>query len=239
MTDHLFLYNTLQQVLDNKLNIKLKIFYFTLEMAAEEKMLQAFSNILYIKEGVRIEPKDLRSTKKDKILDDKTLHLIEKYEPYFNKIEEIVTFVDSVRNPTGVYKMMRAYALANGTQHKKKVEFVNNQTGEVFTKEVDDYYEADNPEEYVMCIVDHISLISVEKEEGRLLNLHQSISKLSSEYLILLRNKYNMIPVVVQQQAAAQESLDNFKSNKLRPSLDGLAENKLTQRDKPYLIWIL
>lgn len=225
------MYNTIQQVIDNNLNIRLKIFYFTLEMSKEEKMLSAFSNILYVKEGVRIAPKDLRSTKADKVLSIENLELIVKYKPYFDKIEEIVEFIDDIRNPFGIYDFMREYAKNNGVQHKKTITFINNKTNESYDKEVDDYYEPHDPDEYVICLIDHISLITTDSENGQKMSLRDSMVKLSSDYLIKIRNKYNYIPVVIQQQAAAQESLDNFKANKLKPSLDGLGDSKLTQRD--------
>lgn len=219
------MYNTIQQVIDKGLNIKLKIFYFTLEMSKEIKMLSAFSNILYIKEGIRISPKDLRSTKADKVLSKETLAIIAKYEPYFNKIEEIVEFIDDIRHPTGIYNLVKSYAEANGKQHKRKIIIDGNETL------VDDYYEANNPDEYVMVIIDHISLITAEKTNGVQTSLQESIVKLSSDYLIKLRNKYNYIPVVIQQQAASQESVENKKYNRLKPSMDGLGDSKLTQRD--------
>ena len=86
-----------------------------------------------------------------------------------------------------------------------------------------------------MSIIDHIGLISTEKNKdtGLPMTLHESIGKLSSDYLIKLRNRFGYIPVVIQQQAASQESVENKKANKLKPSLDGLGDNKLTQRDKP------
>jgi len=236
IADWLFLYNTIRQVIDNNLEIKLKIFYFTLEMSKEQKMLSAFSNILYVKENVRIAPKDLRSTRADNILSDEILDLIKKYEPYFNKIEEIVEFIDDIRNPTGIFKFAYEYAMKNGTQHKKTVEFTDNKTGDTWEKEVDDYYEPHDPEEYVMVFIDHISLISTEKKNGIQMNLHQSIVELSSNYLVRLRNKYNYIPVVIQQQAAAQESLDNFKLGKLKPTASGLGDCKLTFRDADMII---
>ena len=107
ITDILFLYNTIKQVIDNNLNIRLKIFYFSLEMSKEEKMLSAFSNILYVKEGIRVSPRDLKSTKADRILSDKVIETIEKYEVYFKKIEEIVEFIDDIRNPTGMRKIIK------------------------------------------------------------------------------------------------------------------------------------
>lgn len=234
IADHLFLYNPLRQVIDNKLNIKLKIFYFTLEMSKEEKMLQAFSNILYVKEGLRISPKTLHSTRD--AVDTEILEKISKNEEYFKKIEEIVEFIDDIRNPTGIYNFVREYAKANGTQYTKKVNFVDNTTGAITEKEIDDYYVPNDPEEYVIILIDHISLISTEKEDGVNLNQHQSITKLSSNYLVRLRNKYGYIPVVIQQQASSQESLENSKYNKLKPSLEGLAENKLTQRDANVIV---
>lgn len=227
----MFLYNTIKQIIDNKLNIKLKIFYFTLEMSKEEKMLSAFSNILYVKEGIRISPTDLKSTSFKKVLPQEYLDIISKYEYYFREIENVVEFIDDIRHPTGIYNLVKDYALNNGTQYRKSVEFKNNEGKIVKTVEADDYYEPNDPEEYVIVMIDHISLISTEKEEGKPLSLHESITKLSSKYLVALRNKYNYIPVVIQQQAAAQESIENAKANRLKPTLDGLGDSKLTQRD--------
>jgi hypothetical protein len=231
IADWLFLFNVVKQVIDNKLDINCKIFYFSLEMSKEEKMLQAFSHILYVKEGIRIAPTNLQSTNSDKILDPKILKIIEKYDKYFEKIEEIVEFIDDIRNPTGIYNFVREYAQNNGVQHTKIVEFTNNKTKEKFTQAVDDYYEPNDPEAYVFVIIDHLSLISTEKEYGKTLSHHEAMVKLSSSYLVRLRNKYNYIPVVIQQQAQAQESIENMKANRLRPTLDGLGDCKLTQRD--------
>lgn len=221
ITDHLFLYQVLNQIIEKGLNIKLKVFYFTLELSKEEKFTYFLSNLIYIKEGIRIPPKDIMSTTANNPISTEVLQIIEKYKNYAEKITEIVEFIDSVRNPTGIFKFVRDYAYDNGVQHKKII----NMNGENY--EVDDYYQPNDPDEYVMIIIDHISLIS--QEAG--MSLHESISKLSG-YFVQLRNKYNYIPVVIQQQAAAQESIENFKLNKLKPSLDGLGDNKLTARDR-------
>ena len=230
ITDWLFVYNPILQIIDNNLNIKLKIFYFSLEMSKEEKMLQCFANILYLKKGIRLSPTDLKSTRIDKVLSEDVLDAIAECQPYFDKVEEIVEFVDSIRHPFGIYNLARDYALANGKIHKRQIDIDGKLT------EVDDYYEANNPDEYVMIIVDHISLISTEKRGGVQLTLHESISVLSSDYLIKLRNKFNYIPVVIQQQSASQESVENKKANRLKPTMDGLADNKLTGRDANVLL---
>lgn len=225
ITDFLFLYNVAKHLIDNGLNVSAKIFYFTLEMNKEEKMLACFANILYEKEGIRISPTDLKSTRASKVLPQEILDILLEYEPYFKKIEEIVEFIDDIRHPTGIFNVVKKYALANGTVKTRKILI----DGEEQT--VADYYVPDNPEEYVMIIIDHVSLITPEKKDGIQMNLQDSIAMLSSRYLITLRNRFNYIPIVIQQQASAQESVENKKANKLKPSLDGLGDCKLTQRD--------
>jgi hypothetical protein len=225
ITNWLFVFNPIRQIIDEGLDIKIKIFYFSLEMTSGELMRSIFSNILYLKEGVRISPKDLRSTKSDEPLSEGILDLIQKYRPYFDKIEEIVTFHDSVRHPTGIYKVLQSYAEANGTTHYKTV---TTDSGEI---KAFDSYEPNDPDEYVMCIIDHIGLIDSQKFHGKQLSLRESISLLSSNYLVKLRNRYNYTPVVIQQQAAASESIESGKARMNKPTLDGLGDNKTTQRD--------
>lgn len=225
ITNWLFVFNPIRQIIDEGLDIKLKIFYFSLEMTSGELMRSIFSNILYLKEGVRVSPKDLRSTKKDAPVSPEILELIIKYKPYFDKIEEIVTFIDDIRHPTGINAVLETYARKNGTIQYKKIN-IDGEEHDTF-----DHYIPNDPDEYVMCIVDHIGLISEEKQQGRQLSLRESISLLSSKYFVRLRNRYNYIPVVIQQQVAASESIDHGKARQNRPTLDGLGENKTTQRD--------
>ena len=59
-----------------------------------------------------------------------------------------------------------------------------------------DYYEPDDTDEYVFIIVDHVSLLDSERN----LTLRETINKLS-EYMVICRNRYNYIPVIVQQQS--------------------------------------
>ena len=189
-------------------------------------MLLFFSHILYIKEGIRIAPKDLRSTNKEKVLDEKVLTILKNYEDYFQRMLEIIEFIDSIRNPTGIYNTLRDYADNHGKKHYRNIITDKGENITVF-----DYYEPDEPDEYVMCIVDHVGLIDTERSNGIQMDLKQSIMKLSSDYFVKLRNMYNYIPIGVQQQMAGQESVENLKYNRLKPSLDGLAINKNTQQD--------
>lgn len=221
ITDFMFVYNAFRQIKERNLPIKLVIKYFSLEMSKEEKVVQFLSNLLFIKTDgkIIISPTNLRSTRK--AVDDGILKHLQSEKKYIDEFLSCVEFIDNIRNPFGIFNFMREYALNNGVQHKKVISINGVPT------EVDDYYEETDPEEYVIPIVDHAKLLSPEKGG----TIGQAIGDLSSRYFIQLRNKYFQSPVLIQQQAAAQESVDNMKANRLRPTLDGLGENKTTQQD--------
>ena len=127
---------------------------------------------------------------------------------------------------------MRNYAKTHGVQHTKMMKFVDEKTGEESEQEVDDYYEPYDPEEYVICTIDHLALLSPENGG----NVRDAMVKFSSDYAITLRNKYKYILDIVIQQAAAQESLENFKNSKLKPTLDGYGDAKIVSRDADVII---
>ena len=70
------------------------------------------------------------------------------------------------------------------------------------------------------------------------MSLKQSIDKLS-EYCVILRNRYNFSPVIVQQQAFENEGIENIKLNRVRPTVAGAADSKYTMRDKLNILLIL
>lgn len=236
ITDFLFLYNALLFAMKNPEKLRLKIFYFTLEMSREQKQLQWMSHLLWIlsKGKIRASPKDLRSVSATNPLEQSVIDVLEgdEYKEYLEYFEKTVEFIDSIRNPYGIYKFTRDYAKANGTQHTKMIDKVDKITGEIEQTEVDDYYEPFDTDEYVIIIVDHMALLTAEN--GR--SVRDAMIKLSSEYFVTLRNKYRYIPVAVIQQAMAQESNDNLKLNKLKPTLDGYGDAKVIARDADVIL---
>ena len=226
ITDWLFMLNAFRQVKEEGLPIKLKIFYFSLEMPAEEKLRQMISNLLFLKsKGTLVKsPKKLRSPKY--ALNKDVLRAIDEQKDYIEEFLKCITFIDNIRNPYGIYSFMRDYAMKNGVMYKKKVEI----DGKLI--EINDYYEASDPEEYVIPIIDHAALLTPENNT----DIRTAIGDLSSNYLVKLRNYYKQSPVLIQQQSSAQESIENKKAGRLRPTLDGLGENKTTQRDADVIL---
>ncbi|WP_303953677.1 hypothetical protein [Streptococcus vestibularis] len=228
ITNFLFLFNSILYAYHHPELVRLKVFYALLEEKAENITGKFICYLLYVlsDKKIRIDIKTFKSVDEDRILSPEILQLLGtlEYQSILRFFEEHVVFIPD-RNPTGVYHTLEKYAEANGTIHRKRVEG--------YEKEIFDYYEPNDPDEYVLCIIDHISLISCERS----MDLRNSIKKLS-EYLKIVRNKYNYIPVVVQQQNSESLSLEAFKANKIRPTQKGLADSQDPGKDCDVMLGI-
>lgn len=233
LADFLYVLEPYKFIKDNPdCGITLKIFYFSLEISKKKKLLSLLSNKIYNETGKILSSQNINSKFQDSILSKEDEELIEYYEPYFEEFEKTVTIIDNIRNPYGIYKYMRTYAEQNGTYRKKKIKVWNDVKKQLEEIEVNDYYIPKNPDEYVIVITDSVNLLM--PENGQV--LHQAMSKYSSDYCLHMRDVWKYIIVNIQQQSAEQEKqqFNNFGGNiinKLRPSADGLGDNKLTGRD--------
>lgn len=230
LANFLFLYNSVLYAYNHPEKINLRVLYYPLEETQEAIILRFMSYLLYTlsKGTIRKSPVDLKSVREDNPISKEVLDIFntEPYKSIMQFFEEHVTFIPD-RNPYGIYRQAQLYAENNGKTIKKLLEIKDNKTGNVIDrKEVFDYYIPDNPKEYVMIIVDHVSLIS---PEGKM-DLRESINKLSDN-MIQLRNRYNYIPVIIQQQGQETTNLEAFKANKIRPTISGLSDSKYTSKD--------
>lgn len=228
IASYLFIYNTLLYAYNNPGKLRVKIFYYPLEETPEDIMIRFMSYLLYTLSGykIRISPTDLRSVRNNKVLDETIIDLLKKdeYLDILKFFESNVIFSASA-NPTGVYNECRKYAESNGIVHTKK-QTIKGELGEITTVDAFDWYESNDPDEYRIIFYDHISLTNTERG----MSLKQSIDKLS-EYCVILRNRYNFSPVIVQQQAFENEGIENIKLNRVRPTVAGAADSKYTMRD--------
>jgi len=240
ITNYLFVYNTVLYCYFHPNIVYPKIFYFPLEETPENITLRFMAFLLYklTKGKVRISPMDLKSTDERKPLSQDILDLMEneEFKAILDLYEDIVSFED-LRNPTGIFKTAKAYAENNGKTVFKDLTIKDEFGIEKKIKKFD-YYIPNNPNEYIFILVDHIGLIDTEKDaNGKPMDLRESINKLS-EYMIILRNRYSYIPVIVQQQGLDTTSLEAFKANKIRPTVAGLSDSKYTAKDASVMIGI-
>lgn len=207
--------------------IRVRFFMYLLEETKEDMMRRIMGHMIYrlSKGRYQVSSDELLSSGNVPVPQE-VLDIMDRKD--FNSIIDFFenhTFFSDSSNPTGVYNECREYAESHGTVHtvkkKYKDEFGNIQETDGF-----DWYSPDDPDEYRIIIVDHVSLLSQERG----FTLKQTIDKLG-EYCIILRDRYNFSPVLIQQQNTDQESMDAFKMNKLRPTVAGLADSKYTARN--------
>lgn len=229
ITDFLFLYWVFIFQKEMKTNFKFKIFYFSLEMAKEDKIKAAISFFLYYYKGIKMGADKLASQYDSYILEDKMLHEIESIKPIMDEFLKMVEFIDEIRNPYGIYKYCEDYAEKNGKYTYKTMDWTDEKTGKTSKKEVIDTYVQDDPDEFRIVISDHGGLLIPEKEDNG--DLRSAMGRFSSQMNIKLRNRFKYLIVMVQQQAQAQEGVENAKLNMLKPTQAGLGDNKTTGRD--------
>lgn len=244
LTRSLFVQNPFSYLKNNPdTDIELSIKYFSLEESRKKIVLTEISKYLFENHQLNISVKELQSRGRYNTLEQSTLDKIKEAAEYVNDFLSKVDIIDNIRNPTGIYKYVRNYAMEIGKYYDKdnkplteqEHKDIINSRGEAYKKI--SYYKKNNPKHYVIILVDHISLL--EAESG--LTQWQTISKFSSDYCLRFRDKFGFIPVVVQQQASAKEQIEyNYRGEsieeKLEPSLDGLGDNKTTQRDANVII---
>lgn len=240
---HLFIHTPWAYTINNPQHgVELDIYYFSLEESKHKVVLSEISKYLYKTYNKVVSIKQLQSKGRYNYLDPETLEQVEEAEDYINAFLEKVRIIDDVRSPSAIFSYMRRVAARTGRFYDRFGRaFTDTEQAEVANGNPDimskiGSYRRNNPKHYIIVIVDHVSLLIPETVGGKMLTQWQTISKFSSEYCIAMRDKYGFIPVVVQQQAAAKEQIEvNYKGQtieeKLEPSLDGLGDNKTTQRD--------
>jgi len=240
LSKFLFVNQPYKFIKDNpNLGLKIKILYFALEESKEEFMYSLISNRLKERYGLTVDVMQLRGL--NGALSDDIVSKIEECRDYFAELEECIDVIDTISNPFGIYQYVRSYATEHGVLHYKPHVFKNRlPDGSIEEKQgvVPDYYAPNDPNEIVIVVVDHLSLLQAEKLEGsKQGTLHDAMTDMSAKYGRKQITKIlGYCLCLVQQQAADTEKQQYTNAGqsieaKLEPSLNGLGDNKLTQRD--------
>ncbi len=219
ITDFMYLYHPIWYTLTHATNYEIKVLYFSLEMSEDQKIIQAISHFLKRFYDISASPKTLRSL--TEVLDKTIISKISEMKGFMEKFFEKVEYIDHIRNRYGIWKYIFDYAEKNGEIEYEEKNFDGRKV-KVIKK-----YTPKNPNLITIVIVDHVSLLTPEGSDDKM----KTISRFSGEDMVRARNLFGFNPVLVQQQASAQESLEHKKANALMPSLAGLADSKDTQRD--------
>lgn len=226
-----------------KAGIRLKIMFFALEESKEEFMYSLITNRLKEVYGISVSVSTLQSISTE-ILSEDLLNKIKDCKEYFEDLSQCLDVIDGISNATGIYKYVREYSQKHGihyyynykTDKEKKHVITESEYHTRPDRENYAYahYIPNDPNEYVIIICDHLSLLQTE---AGAITLHESMTRMSAEYARKQITKhFKYVFVGTQQQASDKEKLQFTTTGrnieqKLEPSLDGLADNKTTQRD--------
>lgn len=236
LVDEAFLINPYNWITKNKSKESLKVFYFSFEIDLESKLAKWVSYQLFIDERIEVDPEhilgmDMQSEDdEENKLSNELYEKVKAYKEHFEKMFEFIEFEDVPMQPTAMTNKVKNYFEANG----RWVEFERTVKDKVQKIK---YYKANNPDEYVLVIVDHVGLVRPERaskgEAG--LNKKQTIDKLSSQ-LIELRNKYKAIPVVVSQFNRELGDIQRQRFKELVPQLEDFKDSGNSQEDANVVI---
>lgn len=178
-----YLYRPLMDHLDDG---NYRITMFALEMKAEIIMAKLLCTYIYETYGIRLSFKQLLSRKRNYRLSDEHLEIVKKCIPWMQKVEKILTIHDKNLNADSMYAI-----LMSELEERGRFEETN-------TRKI---YHPNNPDIIHIVMVDHAGLLLPTK--GR--TLKQEID-LASHYLVNLRNRCGISPLMIMQSNRDQSS---------------------------------
>ena len=235
-----------------KHNINLKIFYFALEESKAEFLDTMICNFISSRCNIKMDLLTLQGFR-EQSLDQHLMDLIDIHIDDIEALLEKVEVIDSVYNPTGIYKYCRDHADKNGDHVYEDKEFIKTKIdddGNFYTvkenTKVYSHYVPKDPNAFTIVIVDHMSLLTPEKdkETGHMKNQHQTMAQWSTNYALKQVTKHwnwAVVNVIQQEQSGEREQFTNKGESiqkKTEPSLAGFANNKEIQRDAKVIIGV-
>lgn len=148
------------------------------------------------------------------------------------EMKKVIFPIDHVFNPTGIYKTVMKFMDTIGTRKDGVVD-----SDEFGNKWSSFDYTYDNPDTQVMVIVDHMKLVTPEKNPFAQINTtFDAINKLAEYVVKFICKKYQVIFLAVHQQESSGDNLENVRFGSPEPSLNKLGVNKIVQQEYAVVI---
>ena len=188
-----------------------KVLFFALEMSEWSLYIKLLSIYIFETYGIELSFKEILSKKKEYILSDEHYDLVQECRPWLEKISKKLEVYDKHVNANTVYAILKS-------RLEKMGKFVESETKLT--------YIPNNPNLIYVVVIDHIGL--VRPQQGN--SLKQEIDLLSS-YLVTLREKCRISPVVVQQANREQGNIERFKQGKSAFTINDAKDSGNTVQD--------
>lgn len=181
-------------------NITINIIYYSWEIDELTKKANWLSVLIYKKYGITIPPEKIKGLGKFRLTDDEqqlVFSEIPEVERIFNKIN----WIWQPLNPTGCYKYWWEFMKTRGTFKTEPYVDENDKPQERIVS-----FELNDPTEYNIVVMDHVSLAKLERG----FSLKQNLDKLS-ELTVSCRNMFKMTFLYLQQFNNQLSSIDRMK----------------------------
>ena len=177
-------------------------------MSAEVLLAKLLSLYIYDTYGKVLSYGDILSL--GGTLSDSDFDLIEKAIPWLQEFENCCEIIDKPVTAKGLYAICKDWSKKFG-----KYEELQSSSDYVKTN-----YIPNNPQQYLIVVVDHVKLLSVATGHTS----KQEIDE-ACDYLIHFRNKCSFTVEIIQQFNRNFKSMDRRQSDNYLPSLEDLSDS--------------
>lgn len=210
-----YVYKPLMEHLDDD---DFRVLYFSLEMNEISLYIKLLSIYIFETYGIQLSFKEILSRKKEYILSEEHYELVKECMPWVDKISQKLEIYDKPVSAPAVYAILKKRLEAIGVFSETDTRLI---------------YTPDNPNLIYNVVIDHIGLI--KPSNGA--NLKGEIDKLSS-YLVTLREKCFISPVVIQQANREQGNIERYKQGKSAFTINDAKDSGNTVQDCNVMIAI-
>ena len=175
---------------------------------------------MYIFEKYHIElsTKELLSRKKDYILSDEHYEIVKQCLPWLQKVEKVVTVYDKSLSAESLYSILMKELEKDGT-------FSETEGRKIYTPNNEDLIH--------LVVIDHLSL--ARRTNGRTLKEEMD---LISSYLVTLRNRCKISPLVIMQANRSSTAMDRRKEGLNNLRIDDCKDTGAPAQDSEVIISI-
>lgn len=195
-----------------------RILYFSLEMNEQSLYIKLLSLYIFETYGIELSFKKILSREREYTLSDEHYELVKECLPWVDKISKKLEIYDKSVSANKVYAILKTRLESIGKFKETDTRYV---------------YIPNNPNLTYNVVIDHIGLI--RPSTGN--TLKQEIDLLSS-YLVTLREKCGISPVVIQQANREQGNIERFKQGKSAFTINDAKDSGNTVQDSNVMIAI-
>lgn len=216
-----------------KQNKNVRILRFGLEESKDQYLYSLLSYRTWKDHGLQYNIKDFLGIGRS--VDKVDIPKIEVSEKRVDKMMDYIDYVDHIYSSIGIWQYVRKFAFGRGKFYKGDIHL----TLESDLKDGWTHYVPNDPDEFIVVVVDNLSFIvpvgdEGTAEKGTWMGIWNTVEYLRK----FAANKLNYSIVVLQHQDATSENQESRKSQTILPTENGLAKNKEVGRSYLNLIGV-